>query len=250
MHPDVAHLQDEVSKANFVNALSLVKADYQRWIVRDDIYDLDLLRYRCLAAEVFDHAGQYALARRVIRPIGLKSQVALAETKHIPQTDRSLWKQRAWAALQLGFADYYRRQEDTKTALKDALSLFQLAENTFQQVQSDAYPCLGSQSRIKYMIGLVHRQRHEYLEAKKYFAEAIDLASRRLERSEKSRPFYEFAIARSLALGLGWVHYTEGSLSTARPLIISARGLLANKNELFLSEYICHIFLRHNVRPL
>jgi hypothetical protein len=66
----------------------------------------------------------------------------------------------------------------------------------------------------------------------------VDLSFRRAAANRKGRAFYELSAARALALGLGWIHYTEGSLSTARSLVQAAQSLLTGKNEGFIREYV------------
>jgi tetratricopeptide (TPR) repeat protein len=226
-------LEQLVGEADFIKARLLVRDLKAEFGTRIGVDDIEGLRFHCLAAEVLDHDGNYEEASRLAHKVGGQCvEMLKALTERPEPEDRSLWKQRAWAVLQSGFA-HYRRGE-----LKDALDRFRLIEKKIELLRAIEYPCWGLRARLAYAIGLVHRQRHEYFEAKQAFGAAVDLVYRRIAASRKSHQFYEWSAARALALGLGWIHYTEGSLSTAKALVNAARSLLPVKKPELIASYI------------
>jgi hypothetical protein len=122
---DLKSLKKFVEEADFINALPLVRGLKPNLITLDETLDVEALRFYCLAAEVLDHAGDPD-AGILTRKVGLSSASRLKELVEAPPPEnRPLWKQRAWAVLQLGFAFFYR-----KGKLAEAQNLFALVSSS------------------------------------------------------------------------------------------------------------------------
>jgi tetratricopeptide (TPR) repeat protein len=97
-----------------------------------------------------------------------------------------------------------------------------------------------TRARIHYTIGLIHRQQHEYREAKRFFTEAMIDASKALEdyADANKHLITAFTIAKCVGLGLAWVFYTEAALHIAEPFLITARTLLRSTPETIIRSYV------------
>jgi tetratricopeptide (TPR) repeat protein len=207
--------------------------------------DESSLETKWMAAELFDYAGQYAYAREILSESGPKSIADLIDALHtrdprryVEGSDRHAYKQYSLVAIQWGFTFYRMHQYHKAKEIWDRARDFVETSLT-----SKDYPCHGTLSRMFYGIGLIHRQRYEYSEARKMFSESIDHARRDAERHEsaenaKGTALLEYRIAKCLGLGLGWVCYTSGALDLARPLIDTARMLVANKKVEMIKAYV------------
>jgi hypothetical protein len=198
-----------------------------------------------MAAELFDYAGQYVDANEVLGKSGLGSAAVLAEAlyasgrrKSVQVVGRHTCKQHSLLAVQWGFT-FYRRHEYGK-----AKEIWHLARRFVEErLKADDYPCHGTLSRVFYGLGLVHRQLHEYIEARRMFRESVDHARQDAEWHKsadggKGKALLEYRIAKCLGLGLGWVCYTDGSFDLARRLVNLARMLLVAKKAAMIKAYV------------
>src|SRR5207249_6339238 len=235
-------LHKSLRSADFDNALDTLRSvDLQKLLQGTD--DLLSLKIKCLASEVWDYFGDYAEARKAIGTDGSDSVDAIRQASR-PRTarDYTLLKQRIWAAIHWGYVSYRAYEYDK------AKSIFEQCRNTLREhVATESDPCLFTWSRVWYSLGLVHRQSYEYSEAKRAFVKSIDYAWRELQRRftrrdlqgyAEARALTEYCVAKCLALGLGWVYYTESALEISEPLVLSAKVLLAGINDRIIKAYV------------
>jgi tetratricopeptide (TPR) repeat protein len=199
-----------------------------------------------IAAELFDYAGQYPQAKEILSKSGPRSELALAEALRTRDPRRSVeringrdsYKLACLVAVQWGFT-FYRRND-----FSEAKKTWDLCRNFVKGcLKSEDYPCHGTLSRLFYAIGLIHRQRYEYGEARKSFRESIDHAyldakGHNAADQGHRNELLEYRIAKCLGLGLGWVCYTEGLLDLAATLTNQSKVLLANKNVKMIRAYV------------
>jgi tetratricopeptide (TPR) repeat protein len=203
------------------------------------------LETKWMAAELFDYAGQYIDAKKILSESGPQAIENLTEALHsrdprqcIEGAYRHRYKQHSLIAIQWGFT-FYRMNE-----YRQAKEVWDVSREFVEKwLNSKDYPCHGTLSRLLYGMGLVHRQRYEYGEARRMFRESIDHAQLDFQwhmsaKSAKGTLLLEYRIAKCLGLGLGWVCYTEGSLDLAAILINQSRVLLANKNVKMIKAYV------------
>ncbi|MBO0799592.1 MAG: tetratricopeptide repeat protein, partial [Blastocatellia bacterium] len=110
-------------------------------------------------------------------------------------------------------------------------------------LMNDTFPCFGTVGQISYYLGRVYRQMGRFDEAEENFAKAIEYYHRRAEQKKRQyaadprrvRLEVDFALHRSaicLGLGIGWVNYTRGHLTSAlHNNIIPARIVFLNTND-------------------
>lgn len=100
-------------------------------------------------------------------------------------------------------------------------------------------------ARVNYLLGRIYRQRAgDYEKAKRFFTASVEYSYQALEsrtkglkrdsdRYKQEQALAAYRIAKNLALGLGWIYYTQGLLHQALPVILTARALLLpTKDEL------------------
>ncbi len=215
---------------------------WQELIPRTDTVSLE---NKWIAAEMYDYAGRYDEARHIIWRDA--ENLAGALDKRLAQRDSGTWmddndrhelKVKVSVVLQWGFT-YYRQHREIDYAR--ASELWTLCRDVvFRLLRTKNYPCHGTLARLHYATGLVPRQRHQYSEAKAAFADSIDSSwCDMAPRSQSETALAKYRLAKALAIGLGWICYTEGSLKMARPLIAVARALLAeNDKEAIIKAYV------------
>ena len=200
----------------------------------------------CIASEVADYFGEYGRARHVLRPFVGGCYKALEDVhsgrraRPRDRQERGLLKQQLWAILHWGFVRYREGNFD------EALGKFRFCREVLQKHLIDySNPCFGTAARISYAIGLVHRQCYRYDEAKVEFTQCITQSWQHLEnlegtpgRSTDLKPITAFHVAKSLALGLGWILSNEGKPLAAQRLIASARVMLAATDAEMIKRYV------------
>src|SRR6266849_3627409 len=135
------------------------------------------------------------------------------------------------------------------------------ASALFEKLVTGSSKCLFTQSRIWYSVGLVHRQNYKYEIAKEAFIKSIEFAWSELQSKDaydtpqkaretrnqpakylRARALTDFCVAKSLALGLGWIFFTESALEIARSFVIAAKILLAGTKDRIITGYVNVIY--------
>ncbi len=209
--------------------------------------ELTRLRVLALAAELLDYSGRYEDARTLIEEEGRRCQKILGSldrrrTKSSAGVDLSLTKQQVWVVIHYGYT-LYRRSKFT-----DALAHFELCRRVVNNVIGASLRCDGTLARVHYCIGLAQREEYQYTLAKENFTRSMDYAWHNLGtriRTAKSNlvessnsVFATFSNAKTLGLGLGWIHYSEGQLELAMPLLLAAKNLLVPYHERLIKAYV------------
>jgi hypothetical protein len=249
----LSDLEKKLLSADFEGALVIVQDEVHVHLREDAVRmtpELESLRMRAMAAEVLDYFGRYVEARAVIEKDGQRCQRVLEDLRDCrvrgPQTDaqRKMLKQRCWVVIHWGYI-FYRAGE-----LAGARDRFLLCRTIAESHLTTAgYPASGTLARIYYCLGLVAREQYDYRSAKEHFTQSMAHAwqalagvasgRRRPQRSLSSQAaLTDFNIAKCLALGLAWVHYTEGELQLAIPLLLAARTLLSKSREEIIKGYV------------
>jgi tetratricopeptide (TPR) repeat protein len=200
------------------------------------------LQGRAVAAEVYDYFGDYPRARASLDPAtpGILDAID-------PLRDRvdALHKRRIWVTIGVAHARY--RAEDYSTA---SLYLNQCLER-LNRADPEATQFFGTRARLSYSLGQISRQQQQYDEALKHFADVCHFAAERLRQKtpflelvgppqaglpqlsdpqglqlERERLLASWTIGKSLAFGVGWIHYTTGNLRGASVVLNSGYSLL------------------------
>jgi tetratricopeptide (TPR) repeat protein len=250
---DLTSLRNEFFNCNFEKALQLVLRARQSNIalVFPETDEMAALSARGIVSELFDYAGDYEWAREVIADDGKRCEEYLVNLVRSPRgaprgTDidprRSL-KRRVWTVLHWGVTFYRRGQ------FLEARRRFQLCRKVVEDfVSISSYPANGTLARIHYVLALVDREQCNYVNAHRHFTESMNYAWQTLETSgadvrtpedtRRRSAMTQFNIARCLGLGLGFVHYAEGNLDLAAPVLLGAKALLALQNESLIRSYV------------
>jgi tetratricopeptide (TPR) repeat protein len=206
--------------------------------------ELIRLKIYSMSAEIYDYAGEYAQAREAVEADARKSLLILQEPSAESLKNRKLLKQRVWIlihwALTFYRAHHYRKAKELLFLCDETLKTHLITEDD---------KCAWTQSRIYYCLGLVQRQTYDYKAARHWFTKSIELAWESFELKtanlvstdviyQRVRRLTSFYVAKSLALGLAWTYYTEGSLEISSSLVRTARFLLAGTNESVILNYI------------
>lgn len=219
----VKGLQAALSDGDLDGAWALLKEDLSilKGIRGLSINDKEL-RERCLLAETLDYVGREEAL----------SVVMLDGETIAKKRPTKISKQQAWCLLHFGMAQYRAAEYDK------AINLFDIALSALELLHSDA-PCHGSLARANYLRGLALRQKHDFPGALSFFAKSVYHA----HQATASRPpeecrSYWLSMARSVALGSGWIAYATANLSEAKIYFSCARVLMTFCNAKCLSEYI------------
>lgn len=205
-----------------------------RWVERTDHTDLDLqmLKYRCVAAEALDHVGAWERSRSLTRDGKEIIDRLRAGGRGVnPETTLEMVR----FSMAYCRAHFYRRQEYA-SAQEIALDCLNIAKS-LQDENHRYYRTLG---QICLQLGRILREGGEYSRAEASFQEAVDFFNRRLQRAmHRSRSadwilkevkFSRYKTAQCL-VGLGWVSYTTGQLRKALSYIIPAHTLFLETND-------------------
>lgn len=205
-----------------------------------------------MSADLLDYFGQFAAAKGRLNPVAaeaerrLRSLVEQRKGRPRSNDDRKVLKCWVWILIQQAMVSYREIQFDR------ALRLLRICEDAILGAirAIPGYPCSGTLARINYSIGLVYRERFDFASAKKEFLKSIEFSWKSVrEKSDKipGKPFQQprwtdLAIAKSLALGLGFVYHSEGQPDLALPVLLSAKNLLARLEENLISTYVDLIY--------
>ncbi|HET9370124.1 MAG TPA: hypothetical protein VFO19_07740 [Vicinamibacterales bacterium] len=159
-----------------------------------------------------------------------------------PAEDAS--KRRIW--LTIMFAHVRYRLED----YDEATRYLQGALNRLNSLDPHQEHFFGTRARLSYSFGQVARQRQRYEEALGHFTDVSEFAAERLREKtpflelhgpprldhqlddaqqktlQKERVLATWTIGKSLAFGVGWIHYTTGNLRVARLAINAGYAML------------------------
>jgi tetratricopeptide (TPR) repeat protein len=231
-------LEHHLRTAHFDAALQAIRSVRPERLPTDD--KLTLLRFRCIEAEVADYFGKYQQAEAAIAEHGREAESTLAALPKpgaaagaLRDRDRQFVKQSVWTVIHWSYTFYrkhnYKRSEE----------LLNLCRMAIGRIATDGDLCYAAQARVAYALGLIHRQQHEYGPAKSEFTACIAFANRALEANrERNGILAEYTVAKALALGLGWICYTEAAMQLAEPLLLSARTLLSGIEDRIISKYV------------
>jgi hypothetical protein len=254
MSNDPVHdLRFAMQDCRFEEALALAaKVDWKSVSKNAEKGDVEALTAVSQGAELSDYVGDFPAARRRLRGLAEAAEERLRllveNQQGLPGSldERRILKRWVWVLMQTATADYrlYR--------LDRAMLLLALCEAAvLQSIRIEpSYMCWGTLSRIEYGIGLVHREGFDYAAAKVRFLKSIESAWQSLRQKydkgaqegfRQSR-WTDFAFARALALGLGFVYHAEGQAELALPLLLSARNLLARFDEKRIKAYVDLIY--------
>jgi hypothetical protein len=216
-----------------------VEANHEHWRALPTV---DALRGLYVAAEVFDYFGDYPRAAELLSAAGRVGVEAF------PTSPREAWK-----------ADDERLKREIWVAIAQATVLYRLERYSDARVIFDrcndllgapsAPLLLGTRARLSHSQGQVWRQLHKYAEARKAFGDATHYARLRFKHKtdfaeqqalddppfgrnppplvfDDQRLLCHWTIGKCLALGLGWIDYTVGQLSSASVLLSAGYALL------------------------
>ena len=214
-------LEAGIEGVNFDTASAALQ-EYNLESLRLQATDIDL-QIRSHAATIYDYFGQNEKASAMVEGLGEDCYHALKDllrttsefrASPIFREMRRSYKLQVIAVLQRGYV-YYRRS-DYANYLK-ALDHWKLClEALTTCIRSTDYPCHGSIGRVSYAIGLAYRQLGPpfYLEAKRFFSNAIDHAWLDVGRKRESwteRCFVGIPSRKmfSVGPGVGLVHRSQ-----------------------------------------
>jgi tetratricopeptide (TPR) repeat protein len=240
-------LRKMLRDAQFLKAKDFLQEILQKLPVAESAADecvLEELYLRSMAAEVFDYWGMFREAAKVIEGPASWCKVYLEDLRinspgQLTDQQRKLLKQQVWIQLHAGMTEYRKGQLDK------AMELFELSEyisNAY--LVSSADEACGTRARILYSVALIYRERSDFEAARTAFNESVEHAYRSLEKRDDgylSKLTY-ISIAKSLGLGLGFIHSAAGRPDLAFPLLLSAKTILLSLGEDLISAYIDLIY--------
>lgn len=232
-----------VADANYDDALTWVLSR-NRAVDYLSLNDPTLrLRIACMSADVYDYGGLYSKAEVAISKEGERSFGRLCSIDNqfdLDPAELEHTKQECWATMMWGMVLYRKAPADYLEPWKR----FDVARRVLTLLKLKL-PCIGSLARAWYCIGLIHRQRKEYRDAKKAFGACVDLTGigikARQERGE-STTAYDYNLARCYGLGLAWIAYDEANLADAQNSLVVANRLLDGKPVRFIQAYVKVIY--------
>lgn len=137
--------------------------------------------------------------------------------------DPAYAKQQCWALMLWGMTFY--RAYDLDTAIR----LFELARRVVTIIHdSGTVTSIGTLARCWYCIGLFHGEKRTK-EARAAFRQSIGLASKGIQdrRANRESPgSFDYNLARSYGLGIGWIEYNEALLPQAASALFMARRVM------------------------
>jgi len=240
--PPYERLKTFLKAADYDAALAMVsKADSRTLIQAPD--DLSVLRFRCMASDVWDYGGKYGEAKAVLGEgntnVGLLAERELKNVHdiHDIRAERQyLAKQQCWAILLWGMT-YYRQGD-----FDSALTKFEMARKVAEVLHnSPKFRSVGTLARAWYCVGLVHREQRESKQSRAAFREALNFTHRGIQEREAaghSTTSFEFNLARCAGLGLGWIAYNEASLTEADAMLVMARRMMKPAKARLIGAYL------------
>lgn len=205
---------------------------------------VDAITAVSMSCELLDYLGEFEECRDRLEPLALEAEQRIRGlirgNTPSPKSleERKIWKAWIWVLLQQGMMSYRELQFDR------AWRLFLLCEEAilgFIRSVPD-YPCVGTLGRIHYCKGLVSREQFDFESAKKDFSKSIEFAWQAVQKQSEQRSWTDLTIARALALGLGFVHLSEGQPDLALPVLLSAKNLVARLGEKLIGTCVDLIY--------
>ncbi len=225
--------------------------EHQKDEVARDI--INYLKAKCMIAEVLDYFGQTERAQRLLEPEGNTNLEELQRfSKESGRQNPRVIRDRIQFCLVHAQVNLYREH-----SYGHFISRVLLCKEIMRKISNSKFPCWGTQANIAYQMARGYRQTNEFDQAEKYFAESINLhyerAEQKWDKYEQGGYTYEecqedisharYRSAISLGLGLGWVNFTKGLLTSAlRNNIIPARVMLAHSGDQINKAYLDIIF--------
>jgi tetratricopeptide (TPR) repeat protein len=196
-----------------------------------------------VSAEILDYYGQYRAAEEVLSGYGYNFNAMLAaliKSAEQPHVKRKLWVILAHAQT------HYRaeRYGDTKSVLDDCAKVLAALDPSEEKF-------FGTRARLAASTGQVLRQLGDYDEAVRYLTASITFAHRRFSQKtgfaeltspdaktamhfsdanaqifDANQKLAHWTIGKSLALGMGWIHYMRGRLADAGMCLGTGAALL------------------------
>jgi tetratricopeptide (TPR) repeat protein len=211
----------------------------------DELYYLKLIS---ISAEVYDYFGCFEDAQRIVSADGSKILYEFPHWAPAPSdTERILRRQQVWVVL------HYAQTKYRIHSYNEAEEIVHKCMNViFDKVRDEkhGFDCFGTLARVNYLLGRIYRQRvGDYEKAKRFFTASIEYSYQALEKRTKGlegdsdrykqeQALAAYRIAKSLALGLGWIYYTQGFLRQALPVILTARALLLPTQDRLHKAYV------------
>lgn len=242
-HPLLAlrFCHEKLRRGDFFPALrKAVDRHNTAWLTIED--ESRWLEGRAVAAEVYDYFGDYAAAERCL-PTDDK-RIINARTE--AESGSELEKRRIHLLIALAHNSY--RHED----LDSARTNLKRAQERVDRDDRERHKHFGTRARLAYSRGQLARNEQRFSDALKEFSDCCYFASERLrqrtpelelqgapeseanarraradahltedERGERQRwrennqLYTTWVIGKSLAFGMGWVHYMMGNLTAA-----------------------------------
>jgi len=199
-------------------------------------YRFDYLRACVATAEVFAYFDKNDYVRAIVGEEGPSIYGGLLAGFHPPREQRDLSRQKIWFLIYYGYGLYRQHR------YQEALRVLDACEKFVEVLRDEkAFPCYFTRAKLLYCRGQVLRQLSRLDSARRCYKDAIQLIYKRLERvknmhslhkyehkqivQEEIRANYE--IAKCLALGVGWIEYTQGFLHEARTNVLTALAILS-----------------------
>jgi tetratricopeptide (TPR) repeat protein len=202
-----------------------------------------------MSVELLDYFGQTPLARKRLEELAPRAESRLREFvdrkgEPLSPAERSIVKRWVWILLQSASLDY------RDMVLDRAEPLCQLCLTAINKLRVlPSYACFGTLSRIHYVMGLIHRERFNYPDAKSSFQRSLGLAWESLREKQgagkefRQSRWTDVTIARASGLGLGYVYHMDGQPDLAIPVLLSAKTMLARAGDTLLSNYVDLVYL-------
>jgi tetratricopeptide (TPR) repeat protein len=201
---------------------------------------IQYLKAKAFFYEVYDCFGCIDESKQLVQEGGeiFKRLPDVVESA-TPLEERELLREQIRFCLSWANAEYYRTHQYDKA--QEVVS--RIHRLVLHGLMNDTFPCFGTVGQISYYLGRIYRQMGRLDDAEENFAKAIEYYHRRAEQKKRQfagdprriRLEVDFALHRSaicLGLGIGWVNYTRGHLSTAlHNNIIPARIVFLNTND-------------------
>jgi tetratricopeptide (TPR) repeat protein len=202
------------------------------------------LKGASVSFEVAEYFGHYDEATRYLEQEGPRAVECLRDlvdgARISEEEIRILHKRRIWVAMAYA-GGLYRHEDYTK-----ALEVLKGCTDAVRVLDPAGEDLFGTRARLAYSVGQVYRQLHRHEDARRRFEDAVFFANRRFTvktayadlpgcaaRSVDGRRDFvqdrmlaHWTIGKSMALGLGWIAYTTGALSSANMLISAGYALL------------------------
>jgi len=241
-----------VREANYDGAAELIVGAPADWKPPGiDANSAAGLRFLSMIADVFDYAGFYDRARKIIFDYGECACSRLSSIQsRVDMFDLALGKQECWAALMVGMSFYRIRN------YKEATRYFKTSLRVLRMI-NEKVSCCGAMVRAFYCLGLIARQTRCNEEAREALLSAIEIGGSAIaERSGRRAPVacLQYDIARCYGLGLGWLCYNEGDFSNATAHLETSRRALAGKSARYIRAhndivYACVTLSRYSSKP-